>query len=312
MDLRQLAVLVAVADHRSFSEAAKALHTVQSNVSTHVARLERELGATLVDRATGQPTEAGEVVVARARRIEAELESLSADVASLHDHVSGTVRLGTIGTTARWLVPGLMEAMLRQHPKVRLVVVDATTSSLLPRLAGGQLDLAIVNLPLEHTEIEFETLFTESTILLVPPDHPLREHDRVPFAALDQIPLLLEPRGTSFRGLLDSQADATGITLDAHVEVDGMRLLASLAFQGFGATLVPSSAAPRWIPGDWKRIEVDGLAGRSVGLAQRRRNLLAAPARALREVLREVIAAQAPRQPGIELPESVRDATSAR
>ena len=76
MDLRQLAALTAVADHHSFSAAARALHTVQSNVSTHVARLERELGATLVDRATGQLTEAGELVVVRARRVQAELEAL--------------------------------------------------------------------------------------------------------------------------------------------------------------------------------------------------------------------------------------------
>src|SRR5215218_9193913 len=82
MDLRQLAALTAVADHESFSAAARALHTVQSNVSTHVARLERELDVTLVDRATGHLTVAGELVVERARRIQAELDALVADVAS--------------------------------------------------------------------------------------------------------------------------------------------------------------------------------------------------------------------------------------
>ena len=56
MDLRQLNALLAVAEHGGFSAAARALHTVQSNVSTHVARLEKELGATLIDRATGRPT----------------------------------------------------------------------------------------------------------------------------------------------------------------------------------------------------------------------------------------------------------------
>ena len=59
MDLRQLAALVAVAETGSFSAAARSLHTVQSNVSTHVARLERELGVTLVDRASGTLTEEG-------------------------------------------------------------------------------------------------------------------------------------------------------------------------------------------------------------------------------------------------------------
>jgi len=94
MDLRQLAALVAVADEGSFSAAARSLNTVQSNVSTHIARLERELGAVLVDRAGGMLTEEGEVVVERARRIQRELESLRTDVASLLHQVSGQVRLG--------------------------------------------------------------------------------------------------------------------------------------------------------------------------------------------------------------------------
>ena len=69
MDLRQLQALLAVAEHGTFSAAADALATVQSNVSTHVRRLERELGATLVDRHAGQLTQEGEAVVERARRI---------------------------------------------------------------------------------------------------------------------------------------------------------------------------------------------------------------------------------------------------
>src|SRR5438309_2203812 len=92
MDLRQLAALVAVAEHGTFSAAADALHTVQSNVSTHVARLERELGTTLVDRSAGRLTEEGELVVARARRIQAELDALATDVASLRHEVAGTTR----------------------------------------------------------------------------------------------------------------------------------------------------------------------------------------------------------------------------
>jgi LysR family hydrogen peroxide-inducible transcriptional activator len=105
MDLRQLNALLAVADRGSFSAAARSLHTVQSNVSTHVARLERELGATLIDRATGTLTAEGELVAARARRIQGELDALSSDVASAHDEIAGSVRIGVIGTTARWLVP---------------------------------------------------------------------------------------------------------------------------------------------------------------------------------------------------------------
>jgi LysR family hydrogen peroxide-inducible transcriptional activator len=81
-----------------------------------------------------------------------------------------------------------------------------------------------------------------------------------------------------------------------------MRLVASLAFQGFGAAVLPASAAPG-VPGDmtWKRIAIEGATGRSVGLARRRRGLPSAPARAIREVLRRVVTDQAARQPGIRV-----------
>ena len=111
MDLRQLNALVAVSEHRSFSAAARALHTVQSNVSTHVARLERELDAILVDRRTGELTSEGSAVVLRALRIKAELLAIPADISALRDDIQGTVRFGIIGTTGRWLVPALLAAL---------------------------------------------------------------------------------------------------------------------------------------------------------------------------------------------------------
>jgi LysR family hydrogen peroxide-inducible transcriptional activator len=299
MDLRQINALLAVADHGSFSAAARALHTVQSNVSTHVARLERELGAVLVDRATGALTEEGEIVVARGRRILAEVEAVVADVSALHDEVSGSVRLGIIGTTARWLVPPLVRAMSERHPLVRLVVVDATTSSLQLQLTSGRLDLAVVNLPLNDPDLAIEHLFDEDRLLVAPAGHPLHDRERLSPSDLGTYPLLLEPPGTSFRDQLDEQCRAAGVELTAQAEVDGMRLLASLAFQGFGAALLPASAAPGWVGGDWRAIPVDGLPGRSVGIASRRRTRLSAPARALRTVLVEVVGTEAPRQPGI-------------
>jgi LysR family hydrogen peroxide-inducible transcriptional activator len=288
MDLRQLAALTAVADHHSFSAAARALHTVQSNVSTHVARLEHELGTTLVERSSGALSDEGEVVVARARRIQGELEALAADVASLRDEVSGAARLGVIGTTAA-------------HPRVRLVLVDATTTSLLPQLVAARLDLAVVNLPVDDPDLVVQELFEEDRIVVAPTSHPLAAHDRVTLAELAEHRLLLEPPGTAFRDELDAEARRADVALSAQAEVDGMRLLASLAFAGFGAAILPASAAPRSLDGEWRRVEVAGLSRRAVGLVVRRRGLPSAPARAVREVLGEVIERQVPTQPGLHL-----------
>ncbi|MET0665918.1 MAG: LysR family transcriptional regulator [Acidimicrobiales bacterium] len=302
MDLRQLNALLAVAEHGGFSSAARALHTVQSNVSTHVARLEKELGATLIDRSTGRPTKEGEAVLTRAIRIRAELEALSSDVASLGARVAGTARLGMIGTTARWLAPLLFEALEEHYPEVRMVLVDATTTSLLPRVDRGDLDLAIVNLPAESMESQAEPLFDEDRILLVPPDHPLGAAPTVALRALADYDLLLEPVGTAFRDELDVQAAAVGVRLRARAEIDGMRLLASLVIAGFGAAVLPASAVPAVPPradAPWRVIAVEGLQPRTVGLAQRRRGLLSSPAAAVRDLLVDVVATGVAERPGL-------------
>jgi DNA-binding transcriptional LysR family regulator len=290
MDLRQLAALVAVAEAGSFSGAARLLHTVQSNVSTHVARLERELGATLVDRTTGSLTDEGEAVVARARRIRHEMDALRSDVDALMHDVSGTVRLGCIGTVGRWLVPRLLDLLWELHPKVDMVVVDATTTSLLPQLRSATLDLAVVNLPLTDPDVATEALFDEARLVVAPNDHPLARRASVTMAELAEHKLLLEPQGTAFRDELDQQASRGGVVLRPLAEVDGLRLMASLAFEGFGAAVLPSTAVPNWLNGAWRLVAVDDLAPRRVGLAHTRRGRLSAPARAVYDAVREVVA----------------------
>jgi LysR family hydrogen peroxide-inducible transcriptional activator len=116
--------------------------------------------------------------------------------------------------------------------------------------------------------------------------------DRISLAELADYELLLEPSGTAFRDELDREAAAAGIELRSKAEVDGLRLIATLAFQGFGAAIVPATAAPEWLVGSWHRVPIDGLARRSVGLARRSRGLLPAPARALREAVLRVVATE--------------------
>jgi LysR family hydrogen peroxide-inducible transcriptional activator len=301
MDLRQLSALLAVADRGTFSAAAEALHTVQSNVSTHVARLERELGATLVDRARGEPTEAGRAVIERARRISNELRSIESDVASLGAAVSGTVRLGVIGTTGRLLAPILFERMAVDHPDVRVVIVDATTTSLVPQVARSELDLAVVNLPVHHPDVVVEALFEEDRVLVAPVGHPLAA---LAVAGLDDLaehPLLLEPRGTGFRDELDAAATGAGLELRPRAEVDGMRLLTSVAIGGYGAAVLPVSAVPLDPGGSWRRIPLEGIPPRQVGLCRERRALPSAPAVALAELIRAVVTDAAPDLDGLHL-----------
>lgn len=299
MDLRQLTTLVAIADHGSFSAAARALYTVQSNVSSHIARLEKELGVVLVDRQRGGLTDDGVVVVEKARRVLHELDDITAEMASRGDEVRGDTRLGVLGTTARWLLPQLLTHVSRQHPGVHVTVHEGNTTNLIPRLVAQHLDAAIVHLPVDDPEVSVDPLFAEDLVLLVHSKHHLSGLDQVPLAELANEPLMLPPRGTALRRVIDRAAGGVGVELQAQVEIDGVRLLTSLAFEGFGAAIVPATSVPRWLRGDFKRVAVPELPRRVVGWVQRRRPTPGTPTRALQSVLREVVATQGAKQPGV-------------
>jgi LysR family hydrogen peroxide-inducible transcriptional activator len=301
MDFRQLQALIAIADHGSFSAAATAMHTVQSNVSSHVARLERELGVQLVDRHGGQLTEEGQAVVERGRRVTAELEAAVADVAAMRHEVSGTARIGMIGTIARWLAPLLLDRMAAVHPKVRLVIGDGTSATLEPHLASGSLDAAIVNLPQSSPDLVERPLFDEDLVLVVPSTHPFASRRKVSLPELDGFRLLLPAPGSAFRLEIDAACAAVGVTLQPRAELDGVRLIASLTLQGYGPAILPATGAGEGLSG-FTRVSVAGLPRRRVGVVLRRRGRPSAPARAMLEALDAMVAANLDPAKGVHPP----------
>jgi DNA-binding transcriptional LysR family regulator len=290
MELRHLQALVAVAEHRSFSSAADALGTVQSNVSAHVARLEREVGATLVDRSAGTLTPEGEVVVARARRVVGELEAMTADLGALREDVAGFVRAGMIGTTARWLVPPLLSELGARHPNLRLTIAEGTNTLLEPQLAAGRLDMAVLTLPVGGRDLTFEPLFEEDLVLVAPvDDRTWGATGRIELSELAAVDLLLPAPGTSFRAEIEAATKPMGVTLRPRAEVDGVQLLATLTFEGYGPAILPATAVPPHLRPSFRLLSVDGLPARRVGLALRTRAMPSAPTRAVLEALRRLV-----------------------
>jgi LysR family hydrogen peroxide-inducible transcriptional activator len=301
VEVKQLQSLVAISEHGSFSAAAKALDTVQSNVSAHIARLEKELDAILVERASGLLTSEGEMVLTRARRILHEMEDIDADLHSLGEFTTGECRIGALGTTARWLMPALLSSLARHHPGVRTTIVEGATSSLIPRLITGEIDAALVHIPIVEENLDVREMFAEELFLLAPTQHLLADRTSISLVELAEHPILLAPRGTAQRRIIDRAAANKGVSLQSQAEIDGVRLMASLVFEGFGAAIVPASAVPGWLKGDFVRISMPELPQRVVGWVQRPRPRPNRATLAVRERAFHVVERHGPRQPGISL-----------
>jgi DNA-binding transcriptional LysR family regulator len=290
VEIRQLEALVGIADHGTFSSAAEVLGTVQSNISTRIARLEGELGTELVNRATGALTESGEIVVVRARRILSELGAIASDVSELSADIHGKVSLGMIGTAGRWIVPLLLEAQRETYPHIALHITEGTNSTIEPQLVHGQLDIAVLAWPVTAGELSEVDLFSEDLVVIVDREHEIaRSGDSITLAELAQYELMLPLSGTPIRREIDEACHDQGVELHPLIEVDGLRTIASMTFDGYGPSILPATMLSKHLREKFVAVHIANLRRRRVSLVCRRFGFPAAPVRAIQALLIDVV-----------------------
>ena len=294
MDFRQLEAFVAVVEEGSFSKAGALLQTAQSNISTRVKNLESELGVSLIDRASMEPTPEGRTVLERARRILQEEESIGTDVRSMAESVQGDVSIGIIGTTGRWLIPQIIERQRDEIPNVNLQIVEGTNSSLEPRLSSGLLDLGILSLPLSNDSFRTEELFDEDLVLVAPLHGPraLRAQN-LQLSDLEGLDLLLPLTGTPTRNDVDEASARLGVTLRPKLEIDGIRTLASLCFDGLGYAILPASSIPPHLRDEFHGIPMADLPQRRVALVLPPYGVPSSATWAVHQLIKSIVATDA-------------------
>jgi DNA-binding transcriptional LysR family regulator len=139
-------------------------------------------------------------------------------------------------------------------------------------------------------------------VLVLPAEHPLARHEGLPIEALDGLAMLLPAHGTALRAEIDEAVRVAGVSLVPKAELDGVRLIASLTFDGYGPAILPATAVPERLQEHWRRVRVTGLPRRRVGVAVRRRVRPGAPVRAVLAVLDEIVAGEAASHPGLHPP----------
>jgi DNA-binding transcriptional LysR family regulator len=292
VELRHLDTLVAIAEEGTFTGAADALRTVQSNVSEQVRQLEAELGVTLLVRGRGgaTPTESGRAVLERARRVRRELDLLREDVAALQGLQIGTTSFGIVGTASRWLVPELVAALRRSAPGVHLRVTEGASERLRTEVLTGELALAVVTEPVLDDRLLVHHLTEEEVLGLAPVDIALPA-DPVPLGALAGMPLVLPPVENPLRIEVEDAARAHSVQLDVRVEVEGIRLIADLVASGVGIAVLPQSAMPPDLRG-LQTFRIAGMPPRRLGLVAHKQVPLSLADRAVRETVLRIVGEQ--------------------
>jgi LysR family transcriptional regulator, hydrogen peroxide-inducible genes activator len=201
MTFTQLEYILAIDTHRHFAKAAEACFVTQPTLSMQVSKLEKTLGVKIFDRSHTPvvPTEAGKHILEQAKKILLEKSRVKEIISLKKGLLEGELRIGIIPTLAPYLLPLFVNQFLRKYPKVKLVVYEKTTETLIDALRDSSLDAGILVTPLNERGIQTEVLFYEELLVYVSENNGLYKKSYVLAKEIDPNKLWLLEEGHCFR-----------------------------------------------------------------------------------------------------------------
>lgn len=252
MNLRDIKYVLAVAETKHFGKAAARCFVSQPTLSGQIKKLEEELGVVIFERTkrSVEITAIGQEIITHARQLMEQAQAIEMVARAHKDPLSGQLRIGALPTLSPYLMPLILVPLKQRYPRLRLVLSEEMTDSLLRRLRDHELDAALVATAVENADLRTIPLFDEPFWLAHPREHPLYYKDEISREDLEDLDVLLlsdghcladqamEVFGLKGRPLQGEMGDLRAASLETLLQLVGA---------GFGCTLVPALA----VRGPW-------------------------------------------------------------
>ncbi|TDK66593.1 LysR substrate-binding domain-containing protein [Sapientia aquatica] len=258
MTLTELKYIVAVARHRHFGHAAEACFVAQPTLSVAIKKLEDELGVILFERGGSEitTTPIGAQIVAQAEHVLEQTAAIKEIAKQNNDPLAGIFRLGVIYTIGPYLLPTLVKGMIEHAPQMPLVLQENFTTKLLELLRQGELDAAIVALPLPESGFMTLPVYDEPFVVAVSNQHPWGKRESINSNELKSETMLLLGNGHCFRDqVLEVCPEmARFATSDDGIartfEGSSLETIRHMVASGIGITVLPKASAPNAVSSD--------------------------------------------------------------
>jgi len=269
MDINKYMALVKTVEYGSFTKAAEILSYSQSGISKMVRDLEDEWKVTLLERGKNgvKLTSEGMKLLPYAKSVCIEYEKLQMQVDELNGVQSGLIRIGTFSSVATHWLPNIIKEFQKDYPNIDYELLLGDYTEIETWISDGRVDCGFLCLP---THPEFDTIFLarDELMAVIPEDHPLRNCERFPVAALCDEPFMMLEKGE--RTEVSQIFERSGLTPSVRFTTWDDYAVMSMVESGLGISVLPNLILKR-IP---YRILAKGLdvpAYRDIALALRNR-----------------------------------------
>lgn len=247
MNIRDLQYFLAIAELKHFGRAAEHCCVSQPTLSGQIKKLEEQLGIKLFERTNRcvMLTECGQQIATSARRVISEVDSIHQIARSYHSPFSGKFRLGAFPTLSTYVFPAIVPAIKIEMPDLRLILIEDKTAALIQKLRDGEIDAALLALPVDDSFLASRKLFDDAFYLAVPTGHPLTQYKVIEQDMLEHHRLLLLEEGHCLRDQSLEVCHLHGLQEDLDLRATGLETLRQMVKAGTGITFIPKVAIDR-------------------------------------------------------------------
>ncbi len=214
MEIRQLKAFLAIAEAKTFTAGARHVNITQAAISMQIRQLEESVGMPLFTRTPRRVilTEAGEMLMSRARRIIREHSAALAEIAEIAGAEHGRLRIGSASASFTILqLPTILESLKTKFPNAQITVASGTSQVLVDKIMHGEIDVAFVSLPVETSNAQTDLLFSDEIVAIASPKHPLAKEKFISAAQFAGEPLILGEKGGNTRRMIDDFFTAANV-----------------------------------------------------------------------------------------------------
>lgn len=243
MDIKQIRTLIAIAETGSATKAGELLHLVQPAVSRHIRLLEEECGVNLFERERHGMvlTDAGKTLAEYGRRALRELDKAKAEIGPATNAVSGRLAIGLLASTSRMVAAQMVARMRAKHPAVTVSINVGYAGNVAQWLESGEVELALLYDTRSSNGMQVEALLDERLYIVGPPGAIQRDVP-YPLKNLQGRDMVLPNAPHGLRSIIEHALAVAGIDINIVAETNALDLQKSLVADGYGYTILPSSA----------------------------------------------------------------------
>lgn len=244
MDIYYLRTFREVAKQQSFTRAAEILGYAQSSVTTQIQRLEEEFETSLFERYGRKIrlTDSGEELLRYSTQILALLDEVKENL-SEQTQLTGMLNIGTVESLAAFFLPPHLQALRREHPRIKLFLQPGICRDLIQGVKNGTFDIAII-MDRQHDDPDLicHVLKEEQLVLIGNPDHPLATQEQMSIHDLEGETMIVTEEGCSYRDMLERVIQQNGVKTELSYEFGSLEAIKQCVSYGLGVSILPRLA----------------------------------------------------------------------